>query len=127
MEELNLAESNDQLILLMAKTGIRYTEATAITPADFDFEKGLLNINKTLRDGSFHPVKDAAAARTIETGGELAGQFSGLLRNKPGDMPIFGQCEISAVNDRLKKHCKSAKIPIASVHSLRHTFNLLCC
>jgi|GEM_PF-1541305 len=122
LEELDLSNINDQLILLMAKTGIRYTEAAAVTPADLDLEKGLLNINKTWRDGSFYPVKDAASLRTIKTGSELAGQFSGLLRDKPGDMPIFGQCEMSTVNDRLKVHCKRIGIPFISVHTLRHTF-----
>jgi len=126
LEELNLADVNDQLILLMAKTGIRYTEALAITPGDFDFKKGLLGINKTWKNGGFHPVKDTTSVRIIEIDRELEEHFNRLLLDKPSDMPIFEQDKISTTSDRLKKHCKSAKIPIVSVHSLRHTFNQPC-
>ena len=37
----------DWFILLVAKTGMRFSEALAITPKDFDFSKQSLSINKT--------------------------------------------------------------------------------
>ncbi|SYV97229.1 Site-specific recombinase XerD, partial [Mycoplasmopsis edwardii] len=37
----------DWLLLLIAKTGLRFSEAIAITPEDFDFAKQTLNISKT--------------------------------------------------------------------------------
>lgn len=39
VSQLNLEQdiSNDWLILLIAKTGLRFSEALAITPSDFDF------------------------------------------------------------------------------------------
>lgn len=37
----------DWFILLVAKTGMRFSEALAITPQDFDFSRQSLSINKT--------------------------------------------------------------------------------
>ena len=37
----------DWLILLIAKTGIRFSEALAVTPKDFDFSRQMLSISKT--------------------------------------------------------------------------------
>ena len=37
----------DYFILLIAKTGLRFSEALALTPADFDFARQTLNVSKT--------------------------------------------------------------------------------
>ena len=37
----------DWFILLVAKTGMRFSEALAITPADFDFARQTLSVSKT--------------------------------------------------------------------------------
>ena len=37
----------DWFILLVAKTGMRFSEALAITPADFDFAHQTVSVNKT--------------------------------------------------------------------------------
>ena len=37
----------DWFILLVAKTGMRFSEALAITPSDFDFARQALSISKT--------------------------------------------------------------------------------
>ena len=50
----------DWLILLIAKTGMRFSEALAITPKDFDFAHQSLSINKTWNykeKGGFSPTK----------------------------------------------------------------------
>lgn len=39
----------DWLILLVAKTGMRFSEALAVTPSDFDFAHQMLSISKTWR------------------------------------------------------------------------------
>mgnify|MGYP000281948747 CR=1 FL=1 len=38
----------DYFILLVAKTGMRFSEALALTPKDFDFAHQTLSINKTM-------------------------------------------------------------------------------
>ena len=56
------------MILLIAKTGIRFSEALAITPADFDFSHQMLSINKTWDykgNGGFLPTKNKSSVRKI--------------------------------------------------------------
>ena len=45
--ELGNEPSIDWLILLIAKTGMRFSEAIAVTPDDFDFKKQTVTVNKT--------------------------------------------------------------------------------
>ena len=50
----------DWFILLVAKTGMRFSEALAITPEDFDFSHQTLQVNKTWNykeKGGFHRQK----------------------------------------------------------------------
>ncbi|MBC8932509.1 tyrosine-type recombinase/integrase, partial [Escherichia coli] len=47
LKELNLKEDInwDWFILLIIKTGLRFSEALALTPSDFDFSKQKIIIN----------------------------------------------------------------------------------
>lgn len=50
-------------------------------------------------------------------------QFSGLIKNLPEDQPIFvkGRVYNSTVNNILERYCKRSKVPVISIHGLRHT------
>ena len=116
----------DWFILLVAKTGMRFSEALAITPKDFDFSKQSLSINKTWDykgNGGFMPTKNQSSVRKIQIDWQLIIQFSTLVKDLPEDEPIFvsGKVYNSTVNDILTRHCKKAEIPVISVHGLRHT------
>lgn len=116
----------DWFILLVAKTGMRFSEALAITPQDFDFSKQSLSINKTWDykgEGGFMPTKNQSSVRKIQIDWQLIIQFSTLVKGLPPDKPIFisGNVYNSTVNDILTRHCKKVDIPIISVHGLRHT------
>lgn len=118
----------DWFILLIAKTGMRFSEALALTPKDFDFSHQSLSINKTWdykEDGGFLPTKNKSSVRKIQIDWQLVIQFSELLKGLPEDKPIFvkGDRKVynSTVNDILERHCKKANIPVISVHGLRHT------
>ena len=116
----------DWFILLVAKTGMRFSEALAITPKDFDFSKQSLSINKTWDykgEGGFMPTKNQSSVRKIQIDWQLIIQFSTLVKGLPEDEPIFvsGKVYNSTVNDILERHCKKAEIPVISVHGLRHT------
>ena len=116
----------DWFILLVAKTGMRFSEALAITPKDFDFSKQSLSINKTWDykgDGGFMPTKNQSSVRKIQIDWQLIIQFSTLVKDLPEDEPIFvsGKVYNSTINDILTRHCKKAEIPVISVHGLRHT------
>ena len=57
---LNSEINNDWLIYLIAKTGLRFSEALALTPDDFDFVHQVLNVDKTWNykeKSGFEPTK----------------------------------------------------------------------
>ncbi|MCD8373167.1 MAG: site-specific integrase [Clostridia bacterium] len=116
----------DWLILLVAKTGMRFSEALAITPKDFDFAHQSLSIDKTWDykgNGGFLPTKNKSSVRKIQIDWQLVVQFSELIKNKPENEPlfVFNKVYNSTVNDVLRRRCKEAQIPVISIHGLRHT------
>ncbi len=118
--------SYDWLILIIAKTGMRFSEAIALTPNDFDFNKQKLSISKTRNykgNGGFQPTKNKSSIRKIEIDWMIVSQFAALVQNLPVDKPIFVKKAIfnSTINDLLARRCKEAEIPIITIHGLRHT------
>lgn len=116
----------DWFIMLVAKTGMRFSEALALTPSDFDFAHQVLSISKTWDykgNGGFLPTKNKSSVRKIQIDWQTVIQFSELLKGLPEDKPIFvkGKIYNSTVNDILGRYCKAANIPVISVHGLRHT------
>lgn len=117
----------DWFILLVAKTGMRFSEALAITPEDFDFARQMLSISKTWDykgDGGFLPTKNKSSVRKIQIDWQIVVKFSELTKSLPPDKPIFvGDKKIynSTVNDVLTRHCKACGISEISIHGLRHT------
>ena len=116
----------DWLILLVAKTGMRFSEALAITPKDFDFAHQAISIEKTWDykgEGGFLPTKNRSSVRKIQIDWQTVVQFSELIKDKSEEAPLFANCKVynSTVNDVLRRRCKQAHIPVISVHGLRHT------
>ena len=117
----------DWFILLVAKTGMRFSEALAITPKDFDFGRQTLSISKTWDykgKGGFLPTKNKSSVRKIQIDWQIVVKFSELVKGLPEDEPIFvGEDKIynSTVNDALTRHCKACGISEISIHGLRHT------
>ena len=128
ISDLNLgAKLNyDWLILLIAKTGMRFSEALAITPKDFDLPHQMLSISKTWDykgKGGFMPTKNASSVRKIQIDWQTVIQFSELIKDLPEDKPIFISNKVynSTINDILEKRCKNVEIPVISVHGLSRT------
>jgi integrase len=118
----------DWMILLIAKTGMRFSEALGVTPVDFDFPHQTLSVNKTwdYKSGSgFVPTKNRSSVRKVELDWQLVIQFSELVKALPPDRPLFvpdgTKVYNSTANDLLARHCKNAGVPVISVHGLRHT------
>lgn len=117
----------DWFILLVAKTGMRFSEALAITPKDFDFSRQTLSISKTWDykgEGGFLPTKNASSVRKIQIDWQIVVKFSELVKGLPEDEPIFiGESKVynSTVNNILTRHCKACGISEISIHGLRHT------
>lgn len=129
LKGLNLGTeiSWDWFILLVAKTGMRFSEALALTPKDFDLSHQMLSVSKTWDykgKGGFLPTKNKSSVRKIHIDWQIVVQFSELLKGLPEDKPIFVTKERvynSTVNDILERHCRALEIPVISVHGLRHT------
>lgn len=116
----------DWFILLVAKTGMRFSEALALTPKDFDFSHQMLSISKTWDykgNGGFLPTKNQSSVRKIQIDWQTVIQFSELIKGLPENKPIFVNKKVynSTLNDILERHCKKVKIPVISIHGLRHT------
>ena len=125
--ELSSEINWDWFILLVAKTGLRFSEALALTPNDFDFSQQKLSITKTWNykgtTGNFQPTKNESSKRTMQIDWQTAMQFSQLIKNLDPNKPIFVKNRVfnSTINNRLKVLCTNANIPIITIHSLRHT------
>lgn len=116
----------DYFILLVTKTGMRFSEALALTPKDFDFYHQTLSISKTWDykgAGGFQPTKNKSSVRKIQIDWQSVIRFSELVKGLPDDQPIFvdGKVYNSTVNDVLSRHCERCNIPVISIHGLRHT------
>ncbi len=130
LKDLSLTEKInwDWFILLIAKTGLRFSEALALTPNDFEFAQQKINITKTWNykdsNGGFQPTKNLSSMRKIQIDWQITMQFSQLVKGINEDQPIFikeGRVFNSTVNNRLQVLCKKAGIPVITIHGLRHT------
>lgn len=129
LRELDLRQEInwDWFILLVTKTGLRFSEALALTPEDFDFFNQKILITKTWNyrksTGEFQPTKNSSSIRKIQMDWQLAMQFSQLVKDLDPEKPIFVKKRVfnSTINNRLKILCTNANIPVITIHSLRHT------
>lgn len=126
--ELGQEISWEWFILLVAKTGLRFSEALAITPADFDFNRQTLSVSKTWdykNGGGFVPTKNQSSVRKVQIDWQLIVQFSVLVKGLPDDRPLFvtdgRKVYNSTANNTLSRLCKRAEVPVVSIHGLRHT------
>lgn len=119
----------DWFFLLIAKTGLRFAEALALTKEDFNFEKQRIIINKSWnykeKIGHFQPTKNESSNRTVMVDWQLMQQFQSLIRSKEDNQLIFfdknQRVYNSTLNQKLAMYCEKLDIPIISIHGLRHT------
>lgn len=122
----------DWFILLVAKTGIRYAEALALTPSDFNWANTTITIDKTWdykTNKGFKKTKTESSVRTIAIDWQIVGQLKPLIEDLPKDEPIFiekidghyKRQHNSVINNYMATKCKTLGIPLISLHALRHT------
>ncbi|WP_251421348.1 site-specific integrase [Veillonella agrestimuris] len=124
--DLSPTISWDWFIFLIAKTGMRFSEALGITPNDFDFSNQTLIVNKTwdYKTGiGFSPTKNRSSVRRIALDWQTIIKFSELIKSHPPEKPLFVKEKVfnSTVNNVLSRHCRKLNLPIISIHGLRHT------
>lgn len=120
----------DWFILLVAKTGLRFAEALALTRNDFNFDKQEININKTWNykgDGGFAPTKNESSVRKVKMDWKLCIQMNELFKNtqeREGGLVFIdwsSKVYNSTVNGLLERKCRKLDIEEISIHGLRHT------
>lgn len=116
----------DWLILLIAKTELRFSEALALTPDDFDFVHQTISINKTWdykNKTGFLPTKNKSSIRKVRIDWQLAMQFQQIIKKLPSDKPIFVKGPVcnSTPNQWLERHCRNVGISTITIHGLCHT------
>lgn len=124
--DLSHRVNSDWLILVIAKTGIRFSEALGLTPKDFDYANQTISINKTWDykgDGGFQETKNKSSMRKVQIDWRTVTQFAGLLKDKDLNKPIFVEDKTynSTINHTLTRHCKRLNLPQITIHGLRHT------
>ena len=124
--DLSHRVNSDWLILVIAKTGIRFSEALGLTPKDFDYANQTISINKTWDykgEGGFQETKNKSSMRKVQIDWRTVTQFAGLLKDKDLDKPIFVEDKTynSTINHALTRHCKRLNLPQITIHGLRHT------
>lgn len=125
--DLSTFPSFDWLILVIAKTGLRFGEALGLTKNDIDLEHQTINVDKTWDyksySGGFRPTKNTSSVRKVSIDWKLAMQLNRVIQDFPEDKPLFAQKRVfnSTVNNILKKYCEELGITVISVHGLRHT------
>ena len=121
----------DLFVLLLAKTGLRFSEALGLTKGDFDIPQHTLSISKTWNyknaEGGFGELKNRGSKRVIAIDPQLCAAFQQVFQNSELSLkdedPIFARTRVfnSTVISHIKTLCERAGVPVISTHGLRHT------
>lgn len=127
--DLSTRFNYDWIIYFIAKTGVRFSEAIAVTLDDIDFVNHSVSINKTWnykeKMSSFAPTKNRSSIRILNldqvTINELKKQVEGLQRNSLLFIDKNKRVHNAQINERLKLICNNSGVPTITLHCLRHT------
>jgi integrase len=124
--------------LIQLDTGLRIGELLALTWKDINFEKKLINVNKTLvkqKDSSGKQIivsqsfpKTNAGKRTVPMTDECFKVLSERNRKKSDSELLFPSknntfIDSNNIRRNLRCVCKKANLENFSTHTLRHTFS----
>lgn len=114
------------LVLLIATTGLRWGEASALHWEDVDLKAGEATIVRGNHRGTLQAVKNDASHRTVPLLPEVVALW-GLRKSKGLIFPArSGKLHRGSPLRRiLDAACKAAKVPRVTTHGLRRTFNNL--
>ena len=113
-------------VQFLAETGLRISEALALTWADVDFGRRRVLVRRRLRAGKVGPLKSSYARRDVPLSVGLARALWCAKGSAPEDATVFGG-ESGAPLDRsycyrvVKAAGERAGVPWVGLHTLRHT------
>lgn len=115
-------------ILTLFWTGLREGELLALTPADFDFDKCMLTINKTFHvfngEEVVGPPKTEQSYRTISVPKflciELKQYIEMTLKIEPNER-IFQGVSRSFLYREMRRGCAASGVKVIRIHDLRHS------
>ncbi len=96
--ELKQEVNWEWFIMLVAKTGLRFSEALALTPKDFDFAHQPISVSKTWNykgEGGFLPTKNKSSKRKVPVDWQIVIQFSESVMDLLDNDPISINCQIT--------------------------------
>lgn len=93
------------LVLTLAYTGLRWSEATALTPEDIDFTRGTLTVSRAWTEGTngkliLGPPKTTASNRTLSLPGRLLAELNILARISHPHGLLFRNSKGTAVKNK---------------------------
>lgn len=121
------------LVLVLAYTGIRWGEATALRVQDLDFARGRMHITRNAVEvhGKIHVgTPKSHTARAVPVPGFLLEQLKLRTKGRPRDSLVFpaddgGYIRRTRSDDGSKSWFKTAllkaELPVMTTHDLRHT------
>lgn len=119
------------VLLLNLTTGIRYSEAVALTFEDFNFTNNTININKSWeRNGNLLPIRSLSGNRIITLDKIIMNRFKGLfktLKTNTEDLVFYNpKSKYKVISKQvtellLKKIFSNLNIEPVSANDLRYT------
>ena len=127
--DLDGSRAWDTFLYLVAKTGLRFAEALALTPADINPAQHTLTVSRTWDYKSaipgFAPTKNRSSVRTVSIDAETTRVLGPLTARTPREQTLFitpgARVFNDTVNHHLRRQCIAASVPVVTVHGLRHT------
>lgn len=133
LDGLKISYISRYLLILQLATGMRVSEAMAITFKDINFKDRTLNIDKSWDYKFYHefkPTKNKTTRKITvdqttlnilrplydhQRSKKIQDQHQRLFESN-GEVP-----SINAINKALKRACERSNVPVVTSHALRHT------
>jgi integrase len=123
------------MLLLAVTSGLRFEELIGLTRKDFNFINNTITVNKTWgykknSPNGFGPTKNEQSKRIIKMDPKTMTHFKKLFKSMPGnpfELVFYSASSKYKVisntnaNKLLKKLLKDLKLPLITLHGLRHT------